>query len=444
MTVVFLTFHGIGHFHACFRMARLLSSSCAVVFAGYKGFQSLVESQGFGYYPLASLPFGLGFEEWVNAQDKKSNVWISSLWDRWNDRLFKERERELTGLLDRLHPQSILIDAQQATDFVVLYPQAKSRGIKLAIVHTALPLVLRAGYPPLSSLADPASRVQVAIANGKFRFKRFFKKGWSYFKYIGKTNRSIVKKTMKDNGTPRTYLSGASSHLSVHVNAPDEFILSPKEFDFSSPAKSAREHYVGFMPDSGRIERGGTVLAGLLSYLETRRHPLIYLSFGTVSGTDGQLIAGFVKRFIDALADQPLVAAISTMATGKHLPSATLPPNVFLFTSAPQRTVLRRASVFVTHGGINSIKESIYAGVPMIVYPRDPRLDHNGNAARVTFHELGLRGNIRKDSSAEILKKIDILLREKKYRARVEAFRALDQGYTDEHFLELFAGMKPL
>jgi MGT family glycosyltransferase len=36
----------------------------------------------------------------------------------------------------------------------------------------------------------------------------------------------------------------------------------------------------------------------------------------------------------------------------------------------PQLEVLERAAVFVTHGGMNSVSESLHYGVPMVVIPQ--------------------------------------------------------------------------
>jgi len=443
MILVFLTFHGISHFHASFRIARALSKTYTIIYAGFPSFRKYVESQGFRYYPLASVPFGLGFEEWVNEQEKANSPWFASLRDRWSGRLFSHRNQELKTLINELDPAFIFVDAQQPTDFVVLYPYAKSRQIKLAILHTMLPHVLRKGYPPGNSLSIPGND-KAFFVTAAYRWRRAFRKMITLVKYFGKTNESMVRSIMKANGTPLHYLSRSVSHLSVHINGPDEFILAPCEFDFSSSARSKYEHYVGFMPDNHRREFIGQKVADLFSHVEHTRLPLVYCSLGTVSGNDGKTICNFLKRFIEAVAGQPLIAAISTMATGEGGFQIDLPPNVFSFNPAPQLALLNRASAFITHGGINSIKEAVHAGVPMVVYPRDRRQDQNGNAARVVFNQLGLVGDIRRDTAGDIFSKVTELLENPIYRRKVREFKALDSTYTEDQFKELFDRIKPL
>jgi MGT family glycosyltransferase len=46
-----------------------------------------------------------------------------------------------------------------------------------------------------------------------------------------------------------------------------------------------------------------------------------------------------------------------------------IPPNVYVYKSVPQLKVLKMADVFVTHGGMNSVSEALYHGVPMVVIP---------------------------------------------------------------------------
>lgn len=57
------------------------------------------------------------------------------------------------------------------------------------------------------------------------------------------------------------------------------------------------------------------------------------------------------------------------------------------FCYLPQRYVLQRASVVVTHGGLGTIKESVHAGIPIIVLPA--LFDQPFNAMRVRYHGLG-------------------------------------------------------
>ena len=61
------------------------------------------------------------------------------------------------------------------------------------------------------------------------------------------------------------------------------------------------------------------------------------------------------------------------MSIGSNVSEASLgppPPNVIVQAYVPQLDVLQRASAFVTHGGMNSVSESLYYGVPLVVIPQ--------------------------------------------------------------------------
>jgi MGT family glycosyltransferase len=76
-----------------------------------------------------------------------------------------------------------------------------------------------------------------------------------------------------------------------------------------------------------------------------------------------------LRTFANALS--PLGGTV-VVASGQTDPVALapLPPNVLVRRSVPQLDVLDRAAMFVTHGGMNSVNEAMYAGVPMLVVPQ--------------------------------------------------------------------------
>jgi MGT family glycosyltransferase len=48
----------------------------------------------------------------------------------------------------------------------------------------------------------------------------------------------------------------------------------------------------------------------------------------------------------------------------------TPPANVLVHAHVPQLDVLQRAAAFITHGGMNSVSESLFYGVPVVVIPQ--------------------------------------------------------------------------
>ncbi len=100
---------------------------------------------------------------------------------------------------------------------------------------------------------------------------------------------------------------------------------------------------------------------------ERIRHPVIvYISLGTLFNTD----AAFYRRCFDAFRSEDVQVI---MSVGTNVPVESLgaaPPNFIVQAHVPQLEVLGRASAFVTHGGMNSVSESLYHGVPVVVIPQ--------------------------------------------------------------------------
>jgi len=97
----------------------------------------------------------------------------------------------------------------------------------------------------------------------------------------------------------------------------------------------------------------------------TEKSP-IYISLGTVFNH----AIDFYKRCFVAFGntDRPIV-----MATGNRVPISDLgeiPPNFIVRNYVPQTDVLQYATLFITHGGMNSVHEALYYGIPLIVLPQ--------------------------------------------------------------------------
>ena len=82
--------------------------------------------------------------------------------------------------------------------------------------------------------------------------------------------------------------------------------------------------------------------------------------------------------------------------------------NVHFYEFAPQMELLRQSSVFITHGGSNSICEAIVSRTPMIVIPLEN--DEFLNAEMIVESKIGLRIenslNVTRDTLVELYAKL--------------------------------------
>lgn len=97
--------------------------------------------------------------------------------------------------------------------------------------------------------------------------------------------------------------------------------------------------------------------------------PLVYASLGTVTGATGQYFPGLYRDLIEALADLP-VRALVTTGRGVDLSAlGTLPPDVRVEHWVDPRQVLPRTAVAISHGGFGTTLDAIAHGVPVVVLP---------------------------------------------------------------------------
>lgn len=94
--------------------------------------------------------------------------------------------------------------------------------------------------------------------------------------------------------------------------------------------------------------------------------PLVYISMGTVINDRPD----FYRACIAALRDMPVDVIISCGNAIDVSSLGTLPENVQVFPYVNQLDVLSRASVFITHCGMNSVSESLYMGTPLVLFPQ--------------------------------------------------------------------------
>lgn len=213
-----------------------------------------------------------------------------------------------------------------------------------------------------------------------------------------------------------TPLANAAPYLS-HV---PELILCPQEFEFPEPQGRGKRklYYLGAEVDLQRQEE-------LFDWSRIDPDkPLIYCSFGSQPEVYPNL-KRFFETIIQAVGSLPQYQLILTTRESFE----QVPANVLLLKHAPQLQILQRTSIFIMHGGINSIKETLCYGVPMIVFPSVT--DQPMNAARVAYHRLGLTGNMLTVTVEQARALIQKVAETPMYRERANHFRDITRQYEE-------------
>jgi len=198
-----------------------------------------------------------------------------------------------------------------------------------------------------------------------------------------------------------------------------ELILSPKEFDFRREF-SSNQLCIGPVVELERNESINKAFNNSeyfkLINNSNSNQKIVFCSMGSYDFKYTKLRLYFFLRLIKIFENRNDLFLI--LSTGSDInPKAfkIKSKNTLLYKELPQIEILKNVDLMINHGGMQSVTECIMLDAPMLVYPLNPYLDQNGNAARVVYHNIGLRGKLKKDTSKMIEKKIDELLTNSAY-----------------------------
>lgn len=132
------------------------------------------------------------------------------------------------------------------------------------------------------------------------------------------------------------------------------------------------------------------------------KEKLIYISMGTVNND----MMPLYKTCISALADTEYQVIISVGNLVSINAFGKLSENISVYEHVDQIAVLQVADIFLSHCGMNSVNESLYFGVPLLMLPQTA--EQGGVAERV--NQLGAGIKLKKTDRVSILNAINKLL----------------------------------
>jgi UDP:flavonoid glycosyltransferase YjiC (YdhE family) len=351
--------------------------------------------------------------------------------DRWSDRLYNERKKELTELLLELKPTHVLVDIQQATDVVVL--RSIDPNLRVTAISVAPPYYLIPGIPVASSIAMPGD---IPTINEGHRLARKWinTKTWRQrFRYFWMDDRWLIKRRLRRNN--QLHLKSIyDSLLTLALDNVDQLVLTYREFDFvNDKIKGLR--YVGAHPDHGNPEPNTGDFEKLVNNVRSKGSRVVYCSFGTVPTK--QDIVGFLNKLSKAAIHLNCTVVVSTRLNNNDKSQLEASDSLKIFEWVPQSYMIKNADAFITHGGINSVHDGILNCVPMLVYPIEQNYDQNGNGARVEYLGLGLLGSIERDSPADVQSNLSLLLNDERFRKSLKDFNLKVAHYNIEDVIKL-------
>lgn len=150
------------------------------------------------------------------------------------------------------------------------------------------------------------------------------------------------------------------------------------DLDFPRVARPAVLHQLGPFRDDSPVRIA-------FPYDRLNGRPLVYASLGTLQNNREDTF----RVIAAACADLDVQLVIST-GRGCHLNPAQLAGQPIVVDFAPQRVLLKGAAACITHGGLNTVLDSLSCGVPMVAIP-------------ITNDQPAIAARVRRSGAGEVI-----------------------------------------
>jgi len=225
-----------------------------------------------------------------------------------------------------------------------------------------------------------------------------------------------------------------SSGYELFINKGDmNLVYTSKEFNSEGEYFDDSYKFVG-----PSIKEGNEIVEFPFEKIEGEK--VVYISLGTIN-TD---FNNFYKMCITALGDLNFKVVMSVGKKCDINLLGEIPDNFIVCNFAPQLEILKnKTSVFISHGGFNSVSEALYYGVPIITIPMVN--DQYMVAKRLVNIGAGIALQMNEISEFEIKESVLKILSDSKYKdasERIGKSFHLAGGYESavDYILEFVKG----
>lgn len=146
----------------------------------------------------------------------------------------------------------------------------------------------------------------------------------------------------------------------------------------------------------------------------------VYISLGTINHLD----LDFYRAVFKAFAGYPAQFILSVGKQTDKTQLGQIPDNFLVYNYVPQLEILKRVDAFITHGGMNSVHEGLYYGVPEVAVPH--QFEQFLNSKRVVDTGVGIMlGDKRpygRVTAEELRSALDEILNQPRYRQKAEQY----------------------
>jgi zeaxanthin glucosyltransferase len=394
-----------------------------VLYCGFADGQAFFQQNGFDFIPVFSFPHSsirlvamlvkaLSLRD-VTSLPSRIRNYIRAVREvrRVINDLLQGRDKSFNHFIDAASPELFIVSSCVFENMLWAL-LAHSRGIPFLYLNDSIDRPVEPGVPPATSRIIPEggwlNKAMIFFAWRKMFLGRAIVKMVS--RLFGVRTVHLVRQFAGQYDYPLSKLD--ERYVIPRLTAP-ELMLWPREFDFSGKKPLDDRYYVGPCLDLARNQPSFP-----WNQVDDKK-PMVYCALGSLSGAMESRRKRFLRSVVQAASLSQEIQWI--VAIGSRLKESDFAPiseNVILVQQAPQLEILRKASLMISHGGANTVRECLFFGVPMVLFPMF--FDHPGCAARVEYHGIGLSGDIRRSSSRAILEMVSTVLEDPSYKRRAQ------------------------
>jgi MGT family glycosyltransferase len=232
-------------------------------------------------------------------------------------------------------------------------------------------------------------------------------------------------------------LDGLRSSIGLPPDPDGEMVYRHLHLCFAPPRFDGPD--ASFPPTARFVRHTNPTLAGeqvppWFDELEAR--PTVLVSMGTVF----HRTTGIYEAVLEALRDEPVNLVVAAGFDQDPERFGPQPDNVRVEPYLPVAALLPRCDLFITHGGFNSVKESLAAGVPMVVVPISA--DQPYSAERCAALGVGVALGPQQRTASDVRRAAQTVLADRTYTRRArEMQREMAALPGPEHVVALLEGL---
>ncbi|XP_054157603.1 NDP-glycosyltransferase YjiC-like [Oppia nitens] len=402
ISVLFVTNDSVGHVNSCIGIGQQLSGAGhKVTFMISRQWSGKLEKYGFQviYYDING--------DKINADEDPAKLWALILQEEGCfvdqpsiDKMvniktihinkFCQNSRQMDPIIedtiDIVRPDLIVLDQ------VIGYPSVEQSGVPWVLSCSSNPLLI------IDDKRTPPYGSGYSINGDKNQWQLYRKTVSDATREIWhEFNNYFMRKGCKPLPDCQYF------HLSPYLN----IYHYPIELDYTDwrPLPENVYRFDSFMRNEKKDKR-----FELPEQLRDKPGKLIYFSLGSM----GAVVVENMKRLVAIMAKSNNRFIVSK---GPLHNEYDLPDNMWGQQSIPQLQVLPIVDLVITHGGNNTVTETMYFGKPMIVLPLF--VDQFDNAQCVEDNGFGIRLDLHSCTENELLSAIDKLLSDKQLHEKL-------------------------